>query len=450
MSEIIKIKRGLDIKLQGSADKKLIKADTSGFYGIRPTDFIGVIPKVVVKPGDPVKIGTPLFFDKNRPEMKFTSPVSGKVSDVRRGEKRKILAVTVESDGKDDSLSFPAGDPASLSREKIIKTLLESGMWPYLRQRPYSIIPDPNKSPKAIFISGFDSAPLAPDLSFIMKDSAKEFQAGIDILKKLTDGKVHLSLGADADACDTFTKAKNVEIHYFKGPHPAGNIGIQIHHIDPLNKGDIVWFSSPQNIASIGKLFLEGKIDNSITVAITGTEVMKPAYYQLKRCASIHNILLDNLGCVERRYISGNVLTGTQLMKDGFLGFYDNQVTLIPEGNYFDFLGWALPGLGKFSTSRSFFSWLTPSKPYALDTNLKGGERAYVMTGQYEKVFPMDIYPVQLIKAILAENIDKMEQLGIYEVAPEDMALCEFVCTSKINVQEIISRGLELIRKEME
>ncbi len=450
MSEIIRIKRGLDIKLQGKAEKNVVRINPSGLYGIKPTDFIGLTPKLCVKQGDPVKVGTPLFFDKNRPEVRFVSPVSGMVAEVNRGEKRKILAVIVESDGKDDYVAFTSADPSSLSREKIIETLLESGVWPFIRQRPYSIIADPKQTPKSIFISGFDSAPLAPDLDFIMKDSEKEFQTGINALKKLTDGKIHLSLSSASTSGSTFTKASNVEFHYFNGPHPAGNVGIQIHHIDPINKGDLVWVVSPQNVAAIGKLFLEGKFDNSITIAITGSEVVKPAYYKVVRGASVMSLLKDNVSGNELRLISGNVLSGTQVLKDGFLGFYDNQISVIPEGNYYDFLGWALPGFGKFSISRSFFSWLTPSKQYALDTNLKGGERAFVMTGEYEKVLPMDIYPVHLIKAILAENIDKMEQLGIYEVVEEDLALCEFVCTSKTEVQGILRKGLDLMKKEME
>ena len=450
MSEIVRIKRGLDIKLQGEAEKTLINTEKLGLYAIKPTDFIGLTPKLDVKPGDPVKVGTPLFFDKYRPEVKFTSPVSGKVIDINRGEKRKILSVIIESDGKDDHIRFFSGDSTSLSREKITEILLESGMWPLIRQRPYNIIANPHHAPKSIFISGFDSAPLAPDLDFVMRDSEKEFQTGINALKKLTDGKIHLSLQAATQVCATFSKVSNVEIHYFKGPHPAGNVGIQIHHIDPINKGDIIWVVSPQNVAAIGKLFLEGIFDNTQVIALTGSEVLKPAYYKVSRGASIITFLKEKISSKELRYISGNVLSGTQLMKDGFLGFYDNQISIIPEGNYFDFLGWALPGIGKFSTSHSFFSWLTPSKQYALDTNLKGGSRAYVMTGQYEKVFPMDIYPVQLIKAILSENIDKMEQLGIYEVVEEDMALCEFVCTSKIEVQAILRKGLDLMRKEME
>lgn len=446
MSEIIKIKRGLDIKLQGKAEKTIIKIGSSDFYAIKPTDFIGLIPKLNVKAGDPVKVGTPLFFDKNRPEIKFVSPVSGKVTDVSRGEKRKILSVIVESDGKNDSVLFTPADPSELTPQRVTELLLESGNWPFIRQRPYNVIADPAQKPKSVFISGFDSAPLAADIDFVMKDSLKEFQTGVNALKKLTDGKVHLSLLKDSVLSGT----RNVDIHYFSGPHPAGNVGIQIHHIDPINKADVVWVVSPQNVASIGKLFLEGVFDNNLIIALTGSELLKTAYTKVIRGTSVASLIKENVKSGELRYISGNVLSGTQVMKDGFLGFYDNQFCVIPEGKYFDFLGWALPGLDKFSTSRSFFSWLSPSKQYALDTNLKGGERAYVMTGQYEQVLPMDIYPVQLIKAILAENIDKMEQLGIYEVVEEDLALCEFVCTSKVEVQHILRKGLDLIKKEME
>ncbi|MCB8999730.1 MAG: Na(+)-translocating NADH-quinone reductase subunit A [Bacteroidales bacterium] len=450
MSEIIRIKKGLDIKLQGKAEKNLVNVEPSGLYAIKPTDFTGLTPKACVKPEELVKVGSPLFFDKSRPEMKFTSPVSGKVIDISRGEKRKILAIIVESDGKNDSIKFAAGDPSGLSREKIIGVLLESGLWPSFKQRPYNVIADPSQTPKSIFISGFDSAPLAADLNFILKDSEKEFQVGINALKKLTEGKIHLGLPDGEDLCAAFKNATGVERHYFKGPHPAGNVGIQIHHIDPINKGDIVWTITPQNVVSFGRFFTSGHIDNSLTIALTGSEVLKPAYYKITRGASITNLVKDNVNTGDIRYISGNVLTGTRITKDGFIGFYDNQITVIPEGKYYEPFGWALPGLGKFSVSRAFVSWLMPSKQYKLDTNMKGGVRAYVMTGQYEKVFPMDIYPVHLIKAILAENIDKMEQLGIYEVAEEDMALCEFVCTSKIEVQSILRKGLDMMKKEME
>ena len=450
MSEIIRIRRGLDIKLQGKAEKIYLKTERSLLYAIKPTDFTGITPRLAVKPGDLVKTGSLLFCDKNHPEIKFTAPVSGKVSDIIRGERRIILAVVIESDGKDEFIQFIKAEPSQLTKEKIIENLLESGMWPVIRQRPYSVIANPSDSPKSIFISGFDTAPLAPDIDFIVKDVPVEFQKGIDAMKKLTPGNIHLCIDGTKSASATFSSVKGVDIHKFKGPHPAGNVGVHIHHIDPINKGDIVWFISPQDVIRIGRLFMDGQIDNTNIAAVTGSEVIKPSYYKVLRCTSIAPLIKDNIKQGEHRFISGNVLTGSKIEKGGFLGFYDNQLTVIPEGKNFDFLGWALPGIDKYSVSRSFFSWLAPAKEYKIDTNLKGGHRAYVMSGEYEKVFPMDIYPVHLIKAILAEDIDKMERLGIYEVAEEDFALCEFVCTSKTDVQSIIRKGLDLMRKEME
>lgn len=447
MAEIIKIRRGLDIKLLGRAENILNKPSTSGLFAVKPTDFTGLIPKLIVKPGDPVKVGSPLFSDKSHPEIVFVSPVSGKVSDIRRGEKRKILAVEMESDTQDEAIQFPQVNISTLTREKAKEMLLAGGLWPFIRQRPYNVLANPGSSPKSIFISFFDSSPLAPDLGFILRDSIIELQAGIDILKKLTDGPVHASL---KKGDETFSSLKGVQFHYFDGPHPSGNPGIQIHHIDPVNKGDIIWVVKPQDVLTIGRFFLEGKLDCTVIVALTGSQVLNPAYYILKRGASVSGMVKENIKPGESRYISGNVLTGTTIHKEDYLGFYDNQVTVIAEGKYFDFLGWALPGFHKFSTSRSYFSWLRPSRTYSLDTNLKGGHRAFVMTGEYEKVLPMDIYPVQLLKAILAENIDKMEQLGIYEVVEEDLALCEFVCTSKTDVQAILRKGLDMMKKEME
>lgn len=450
MPEVIKLRKGLDIKLQGKADKIFMRAERATSYAVKPTDFQGIMPKLVAKPGDEVKVGSVLFFDKYNPEIKFTSPVSGKVSAINRGERRKILEVVVEPDPQDDYIEYKVADPFTLSREEILKLLLESGMWPAIQQRPYAIIANPSKKPKAIFISGFDSSPLAPDLDFLVKDFEKEFQKGIDVLSRLTEGKIHLSLNAEYPPSKTYSRAKGVELHYFKGPHPAGNVGVQIHHIDPVNKGEYVWYIRPMDVIRMGKFFMDGKLDNSAMVALTGSEVIKPVYYKMIRGACISNLIKDNLKGNHNRYITGNVLTGTAISHNGYLGFYDNQVTVIPEGDHYEFLGWAAPGLNKFSTSRTFFSWLQPDKEYRLDTNLNGGKRAFVITGQYEKVLPMNIYPVHLLKSILVEDIDMMEKLGIYEVAEEDMALCEFVCTSKTDVQHILRTGLDLMKKETE
>ena len=450
MAEVIKIRKGLDIKLKGKADKIFIKAPRSKTYSVKPVDFQTLTPKIVAKPCVEVKVGSTLFYDKYRPEIKFVSPVSGIVQKIIRGERRRIIAIVVEDDGKDTAESFKKGDPNSMAREDIVENLLESGLWPVIHQRPYDIVASPSDVPKGIFISGFDTAPLAADLDFIMKDNEKDFQVGIDALAKLTDGKVHLGLDASYPAAKTYTGAKNVERHFFKGPHPAGNVGIQIHKISPINKGEKVWTVKPQDVLTIGRLFQTGKYDPNVVVALCGSEVQKPVYYKLIRGAEVGTIIKDNLKQENVRLISGNVLTGRQISTEGHIGFSETMVTAIPEGDYYEMFGWILPGLKKFSVSRSFMSWITPGKEYELDTNLHGGERAFVMTGEYEKVFPMDIYPVALLKSILVEDIDRMEQLGIYEVVEEDLALCEFVCTSKTPVQSILRKGLNLLKKELE
>ncbi|MCF8370778.1 MAG: Na(+)-translocating NADH-quinone reductase subunit A [Bacteroidales bacterium] len=448
MSKTIKIRKGLDIKLKGKAEKTLQTVEQSDFYAIKPTDFPGLTPKMDVKVGDEVKAGSPLFHDKYKENVLFTSPVSGKVSAINRGERRRILEIVVEADGKQEFEAFTHGDAGTMSREQIKDNLLKSGLWPFIRQRPYGIVANPADVPKSIHISGFDSAPLAPDMDFILQNQMSEFQKGIDALAKLTDGKVHLNLNGENTA-SPLKKTNAVEQTLFEGPHPAGNVGIQIHHIEPINKGDIVWYINPQDVVFVGRLFETGHYNVERIVALAGSEVTKPQYYRTMMGASIEPLVSKNVADGDLRYISGNVLTGTHIPKNGFIGFYDSLITVIPEGNYYEMFGWALPGIGKYSTSRSFFSWLTPNKEFKVDSNFHGGERAFVMSGEYDKVFPMDILPVPLIKAILAEDIDKMEQLGIYEVIEEDMALCEFVCTSKIEVQSILRKGLELMIKEL-
>jgi Na+-transporting NADH:ubiquinone oxidoreductase subunit A len=427
-----------------------MKAPRSKMYAVKPVDFHGLTPKIVKKPCEEVKVGTTIFYDKYRPEIKYSSPVSGIIQKIVRGERRRIIEILIEDDGKDTAETFKEGDPSSMSREQVKENLIESGLWPAILQRPYGIVASPADVPRDIFISGFDTAPLAPDYDFIMQDSEQEFQTGINALRQLTDGKIHLGLDARYPAAKAYTSAKNVVRHYFKGPHPAGNVGIQIHRIAPINKGEKVWTVKPQDVVSIGRLFQTGKYDPNVIVALCGSEVIKPVYYKMIRGAEISPIIKDNLKQENVRIISGNVLTGKKIAPEGYVGFSDAQVTVIPEGDYYEMFGWITPGLKKFSVSRSFFSWLTPSREYVLDTNLHGGERAFVMTGEYEKVFPMDIYPVALLKSIIIEDIDKMEQLGIYEVIEEDMALCEFVCTSKTPVQSILRSGLRMVRKEFE
>ena len=450
MSQFIKIKRGLNIKLVGEANKIISDLPLPETFALKPPDFIDVVPKLLVKQGDEVQAGTPLFYDKNNEVIKFCSPVSGEVIEVVRGEKRKILEVKILADKEIKYAAFHKANPDDLSREDIVETLLNSGTWPFIRQRPFGIIANPFDKPKAIFISAFDSNPLAPDNDFIMKDADADFQSGLDALRKLTYGKVHLTVNADRTPAPVFTGAKGVQINKISGPHPAGNVGVQIHHIDPVNKGELVWCINPQDVVIIGRLFNEGKLDASRVVALTGSQVKNPRYYKTIIGGAVKNILADGgLKEGDNRIICGNVLTGKQISADGYLSFYDAQITVIPEGHEPEFMGWLAPGFNKFSKSRAFFSWLMPNKKYDLNTNLHGEERPFVITGQYEEVFPMDIYPVHLLKAIMIEDIELMENLGIYEVVEEDFALCEFVCTSKIESQDIIRRGLDLIRREM-
>ncbi|MCD8173325.1 MAG: Na(+)-translocating NADH-quinone reductase subunit A [Alistipes sp.] len=451
MSKTIKLKRGLDIKLQGEAERNISEALPAVTYGISPSDFEGVVPKLLVREGDAVRAGSPLFFDKNRPEVLFASPVSGKVSAVVRGEKRKILNIVVEADQKQDYEKFDVKPLERCGRQDVTELLLRSGLWAFIIQRPYGVIANPEDAPKAIFISGFDSAPLAPDMNFALKDQTDNLRKGIDALKKLTTGRVHLGLRAGDDG--VISMLTNAEQTTFSGPHPAGNVGVQIHHIDPVNKGEVVWTVDIQNVAIIGRLFNQGIVDMTRVYAVTGSEVVKPAYVRSVACAPVGTLLKGNVKTQEDggsvRIISGNVLTGRTTAADGYVSYSANQITVIPEGDKYEFIGWAMPRLGKFSVSRAYFSWLCPNKRYRLDTNLNGGHRPYVLTGLFEKYVPMDIYPLYLIKAILAGDIDKMENLGIYEVVEEDLALCEFVDPSKNEIQKTVREGINLMIKEL-
>ncbi len=448
MSDVIKIKRGLDIRLKGKAEKVFGSADMPELFAIKPADFPGLVPKLTVKPGDKVKAGSVLFYDKYRTDIKFVSPVSGEVQVVNRGERRRILEVVVKSDNQNEAEDFGKIDVSSATKEEVTEKLLAAGLWPFVRQRPYNVVANPADTPKAIFISAFDSSPLAPDNDFIVSGLEKEFQAGIDALNKLTEGGIHIGVNSES-ASKVFMSLKGVKTHAFVGPHPAGNVGIQIHHVSPINKGETYWTIQPQEVISIGKLVLEGTYDASRIIALTGSELKNRSYVKTKVGASIKPYTENNVEAGSLRYISGNVLSGDNIGRDGYLGSYHSQITVIPEGDDYQFMGWAAPGLKKFSVSKSFFSWLCPKKEYALNANLNGGARAIIMSGQYDKVLPMDILPEHLIKAIITEDIDKMEQLGIYEVAEEDMALCEFVCTSKLEVQNILRQGIDVMIKEM-
>lgn len=448
MSTTFVIKKGLDIKLLGNAEKTIVDLNAEKF-AIKPPNFTGCFPKVLVNEGDNVKAGTPLFYDKYRDNIVFTAPVSGKVEALKRGAKRRLLEIIIDSDGKYEAIDFGSSNFNNLNKEDIIEKMLKSGVWPVLRQRPYSVIANPNDNPKAIFVAAYDTSPLAPDFDLIVHGQGEAFQAGLDVLTKLVEGTVHLNVDIARTTSKVFLNSQNVQINKFAGPHPSGNVSVHVSKIDPINKGDIIWYLYPQDVLTIGKLFMLGKFDSTRIIAISGSEVKKPKYYSTFVGASIKNIISGNITEGENRIISGNVLTGEKIEKDGFIGFYDSLVSIIPEGKHHEFFGWLLPGFSKFSFSRTFLSWLTPNKKYRLDTNMNGGTRAYVMTGKFEQVFPFDIYPLQLIKAVLVEDIDLMENLGIYEIDHEDFALCEVIDTSKTEIQSIIRKGLDLMRQEM-
>lgn len=446
MSKDIRIRKGVDIKLKGRAEKVYAQVPASETYMLKPTDFHGLTPKLTVKEGEEVKAGTCLFYDKYNEKVRFTSPVSGEVVEIVRGEKRKVLGVKILADKETSYQQFDVNP--SMGRDQIIDALCEAGLWPMVKTRPFDVIANPEDKPKAIFISAFDSAPLAADNDFILHGLEDEFQQGLDIITKLTEGVTHLNVDGKTNPSPVFSNAKGVQINKISGPHPAGNVGVQIHHMDPLNKGEVIWTLTPQDVLTIGRFFKTGQYDASRIVALAGSMVLKPKYYRVTAGCQVNHMLSNNLEEGKPRVISGNVLTGTHISTDGYLGYYDNLITVIPEGDEAEFMGWLAPGFGKFSLSRTFWSWLNPGKEYELTANLHGEERAYVMTGQYEKVFPFEIYPVQLVKACLMEDVEALEQLGIYEVSHEDFALCEFVCTSKVNVQDIVREGLDLVKKE--
>lgn len=449
-----KLKKGFDLKIAGEAVKEVVNADVKSF-AVKPAEFPSFIkPKVLVKPGDTVKAGDALYFDKSMPSVKFASPVSGEVTEVLRGAKRKLLEIRVLADSSVEHKDFgkkSASEIAGLSREDVVSRLCESGLWPSLLQRPFAVIANPEDKPKAIYISGFDSAPLAPDYKILLEGQEKDFLSGIDVLKKLTSGKINLSVHSKQELSSAYSNANTVDLHKFSGPHPCGNVGVQIHHISPINKGDVVWTVNPVAVAKIGKLFTEGIYDASTLIALTGSEVKSPKYYKTFKGASVESLLANNVNEGSLRVISGNVLSGTKIEETGYVGYYDQQITVIPEGDDYRFFGSFLPSADRLSFSRSLglFSFLNkfinPSKKYVVDANINGEHRNFVASGVLENVVPMDVYPVYLLKAIMSEDIDNMEALGIYEIAEEDFALCEYVDVSKHEVQKIVREGIDLM-----
>ncbi|UOB18362.1 Na(+)-translocating NADH-quinone reductase subunit A [Abyssalbus ytuae] len=449
MSNDIRIKKGLNIRLVGEAEKVSTKAVPSNVYAIKLSDFHGITPKMFLKEGGIVKAGEPVFYNKSNEQMMFVSPVSGEITEIERGARRKILTIKIQADKEQKFYENEVVKPDSMKPEELKSYLLKTGCWPFIKQRPYDVIANPDKSPKAIFISGYATAPLAADYDFVLRGKEKQLQAAVDALSKLTDGKIHVSVGKGSTS--PLAELKGITLHTISGPHPAGNVGTLIAKVDPVNKGETVWTINPQDLVIIGEMILTGKFNPERTIALAGSSLKSPKYYTTKIGAEVSTFVYDaGLKDNNVRIIDGDVLTGTQVQPDGYLGYYNNTVTVIPEGNDYEFFGWGKPVFNKISTSRALtFSWLFSKKKYDLDTNTNGEHRAFVVTGNYEEVFPLDIYPMQILKACMVKDLDEMEQLGMYEVAPEDFALTEFVCVSKQPHQKIIREGLDLMLKEI-
>ena len=445
MANVIKLHKGLDIHLQGKAEEKLIQLKSNGQYALVPDDFEGVTPKVDVKEDDIVKAGDALFVNKQYPEVKFASPVSGKVVEVVRGERRKVLCVKVQADAEQEFVDFGKKDVGTLTGEQVVNALLEAGIFGYINQLPYAVSTNPSVLPKAIFVSALRDKPLAGDFEFEVQGQEQDFQTGITALSKIAKTYLGVGVGSKLEGI------KDAEVNIFDGKCPAGNVGVQVNNIDPVNKGEVVWtIGDPTVVLFIGRLLNTGKVNLSRRVALCGSEVKNPAYVDMLVGEELSTLLSNSYDASKNvRIINGNVLTGRPTTKEGFLGAHTSEITVIPEGNDADeMLGWILPRFKQFSVNRSYFSWLCGKKSYALDARIKGGERHMIMSGEYDKVLPMDIYGEYLIKAIIAGDIDRQEALGIYEVSPEDFALAEFVDSSKLELQRIVREGLNILRKE--
>ena len=445
MANVIKLRKGLDINLKGRAAEEKIQLVSKGKYALVPDDFEGVTPKVVVKEGDKVKAGDALFINKQYPEVKFASPVSGTVSAVVRGERRKVLCVKVDADTQQSFVDFGKKDVSKLDGKAVTDALLEAGIFGYINQLPYAVSTNPSVQPRAIFVSALRDKPLAADFEFEVKGQEQDFQTGLTALSKIA--KTYLGVGVGS----ALENMKDAEVTVFDGKCPAGNVGVQVNNIAPVNKGEVVWtIGDPTVVLFIGRLFNTGKVDLKRTVALCGSEINRPAYVDMLVGEELATLLSNSYDAQKSvRIINGNVLTGKPTTKEGFLGAHTSEITVIPEGNDADeMLGWILPRFKQFSVSRSYFSWLLGNKSYALDARVKGGERHMIMSGEYDKVLPMDIYGEYLIKAIIAGDIDRQEALGIYEVSPEDFALAEFVDSSKLELQRIVREGLNILRKE--
>ncbi len=454
MANVIKLKKGLNINLEGTPEEKFVSVKQATKVTLVPDDFVMCTPKIVAKAGDAVKAGDIIFNDKQYPEIKFVSPVSGTLEEVVRGDRRKVLGIVIANDGKGTSAELPVIDPATASADQIKEAMLNGGVWPFLTERPYGVLANPAIQPRDIFVNCIQTAPLAPRLKVLMEGNEADFNRGLQALTKLTAGKVYCSFKEGCKFMPKVTVA-GVEKVEFTAIHPAGNVGVQINHIKPINKGEKVWTVNAQDLVVIGRI-LAGKADFTRIISIAGSEIVAPAYAKVQAGQSLSEILEGKVKHTDynQRVINGNVLTGEKAAKDAALNFKGDTVTVIPEGDTTDeMLGWITPGLNRYSTSNTGLAGLFglfKSKKWNLDARLKGGPRALIESGKWEEVFPMDIYPEHLYKAALAFNIDQMEALGIYEVLPEDLALCEFVCSSKTPVQQVISDALVKLRKEME
>ena len=449
MANVIRLRKGLDIHLKGKAEETKLNLKSKGHFALVPDDFEGVTPKVVVREGDVVKAGDALFVNKLYPEVRFASPVSGKITAVERGERRKVLCVKVEADAEQQYVDFGKKDVSKMDGKAVIDVLLEAGLFGYINQLPYAISTNPSVMPKAIFVSALRDKPLAGSFEFEVKGQVADFQTGLIALSKIA--KTYVGFGENSSLLSELSTFDNLEYNVFKGKCPSGNVGVQVNNIDPVNKGEVVWtIGDPTVVLFIGRLFNTGKVNLTRTVALCGSEVKKPCYVDMLVGEELSTLLSNSYDQDHSvRIINGNVLTGTVTTKDGFLGAHTSEVTVIPEGDdNNEMLGWIMPRFGQFSVSRSYFSWLFGKKHFALDARVKGGERHMIMSGEYDSVLPMDIYGEYLIKAIIAGDIDKMEQLGIYEVSPEDFALAEFVDSSKLELQRIVREGLNNLRKE--
>ena len=448
MANVIKLRKGLDINLKGKAAKQKFSVKAAAQYALVPDDFVGMTPKVVVREGDKVKAGDALFVNKKQTDVKFASPVSGVVQAVVRGDRRKVLRVVVEADKDQQYVDFGQKQVASLDGDAVVKALLEAGLFGYINQLPYAVSTTPDQKPRAVFVSALRDMPLAGDFEYELQGNEEDFQTGLTALSKVAP--VYLGIGAK-QTCKALTEAKDVEVNVFDGPCPAGNVGVQVNNIAPVNKGEVVWTVDPTAVIFFGRLFRTGKVDLRRLVAVAGSEITKPEYAEVLVGQPIADLLEGRLAAKNHvRIINGNPLTGRKATMDDFVGGHTSEITVIPEGDNVDeMLGWILPRTNDFSVSRSYFSWLFgKNKEYALDARVKGGERHMIMSGEYDKVLPMDIYAEYLIKAIIAGDIDRMEQLGIYEVAPEDFAVAEFVDSSKLELQHIVRQGLDMLRKE--